>query len=348
MRRKPCLRTAILWMALCQAIAGGWCLPLWGQSQGSQTADAVPDEEPRQEAAAATEPPAGADDPYSAYRAGLYDRALQGFVDMQVDRPDDPELELNLGSVQYQMKDYESAQRAFHAAAGAGDPGVQAQALYNLGNVAYRQGRLDEAIRYYQSVLELNPDDEDAKFNLEFVRDEIRRRHEEAQKRQQEQQQQPQPEESQEQQEEQQGDESQPQRQEQDQQQGSQSPSGRDQDEDGLPDELERSGENPTDPADPDSDDDGLKDGEEDTNRNGRVDPGETDPNRPDTDNDGVGDAEEAQARQQAEGGSPPPGEPQEMTPEQAQRYLQALEEGRPSHRRPQRGARRARSGKDW
>jgi uncharacterized OB-fold protein len=33
-----------------------------------------------------------------------------------------------------------------------------------------------------------------------------------------------------------------------------------------------------TDPFDPDSDNDGLADGQEDANRNGRIDPGETDP----------------------------------------------------------------------
>ena len=35
-----------------------------------------------------------------------------------------------------------------------------------------------------------------------------------------------------------------------------------------------------TDPLMDDSDNDGLSDGEEDSNHNGRVDPGETDPNR--------------------------------------------------------------------
>ena len=35
-----------------------------------------------------------------------------------------------------------------------------------------------------------------------------------------------------------------------------------------------------TDPLDDDSDDDGWVDGEEDTNHNGKVDPGEKDPNR--------------------------------------------------------------------
>ena len=36
--------------------------------------------------------------PYEAYEAGLYDEALKGFVDLQVERPDDPEVALNVGS----------------------------------------------------------------------------------------------------------------------------------------------------------------------------------------------------------------------------------------------------------
>jgi uncharacterized repeat protein (TIGR01451 family)/MYXO-CTERM domain-containing protein len=45
-----------------------------------------------------------------------------------------------------------------------------------------------------------------------------------------------------------------------------------------------------TDPLEPDTDGDGLLDGEEDADRNGRVDAGETDPNDPDTDGDGFWD----------------------------------------------------------
>ena len=48
-----------------------------------------------------------------------------------------------------------------------------------------------------------------------------------------------------------------------------------------------------TDPNNPDTDGDGLPDGVEDSNQNGRVDPGESDPNDEDTDNDGVDDGTE-------------------------------------------------------
>jgi Ca-activated chloride channel family protein len=296
--------------------------------------------------AAAPSAPQRFDDPYSAYEAGVYDQALKGFVDQQVEYPEDPEVALNLGSVHFEMKNYEEAERAFTTAAMAADNAIRSQALYNLGNSAYRQGRLPEAVELFRTALELNPDDEDAKFNLEFVRDEIRRRHEEAQKRKEEQQQQEG--DPQEQEQEQEGEDQQQGDQPQDQQGEPQEQE--DKDGDGLGDETERSAQNPTDPENPDTDGDGLPDGQEDQNRNGQVDEGESDPNNPDSDGDGVSDGEEAQQEGEPQQGEATEGEEQEgLTPEEAERYLQALEEGLPDqkHRLPK-GTKRARPEKDW
>jgi Ca-activated chloride channel family protein len=292
-------------------------------------------------------------DPFEAYQAGVFDQALEGFLDEQIEHPEDPIAALNVGSAHYEMRNYSEADKAFATGALSAETQVRQKALYNLGNSAYRQGRLQDAVELYKSALELDPEDVDSKFNLEFVRDEIRRRHEEAQKRQDQ--------ENQQQQQDQQN-ESDSQNQDQDQQspqeendqnqddQGSdasqpqpdQSP---DSDQDGLPDEIERSGENPTDPENPDSDGDGLPDGAEDLNRNGRVDPQETDPNNPDTDGDGQPDSQDPQ------GGSASAEDMAEtsgtLTQEEAERYLQALEEGRPVREQPGRSGRR-RTDKDW
>jgi Ca-activated chloride channel family protein len=265
------------------------------------------------------------DDPFDAYSAGAWGQALEGFTNQQVERPEDPEVAFNLGSVHYQMNNYEEADKAFSVAALSSLPELRGEALYNLGNSAYRQGKLQEAVELYQSALEATPDDEDAKFNLEFVRDEIRRRVEEAQKQQEQQQQQ--------------GEQG------QQEQQGQQQ--GPDSDQDGLPDAIEQGGENPTDPADPDSDDDGLADGQEDINRNGRVDPDETDPNKQDTDGDGRSDLEEALAEQQAQAGGEELPPEEGLTQEEAERYLQALQEGRPTQKRGKPG-RQAKPLKDW
>ncbi len=246
----------------------------------------APDEEPTA--------PAEYSSPYAAWDAGAYDQALRGFADHQTERPDDPELSLNVGAAHYKLNDFEAADGEFYRAAAIGDDELRAQALYNLGNSAYRQGNLEDAVDFYMASLEANPDDLDAKFNLEFVRDEMRRRQQQNQDNQNQQQDEQQPEEQQQ------------------EDQGAQQQQEGDQGQDEQPPDQEQ-----------DPDDQG-----QDQQPEGGEGPQESD-------GDGIPDAEETE---------PPPG----MTPEEAERYLQALEEGRlDPTRRGQRG-RRSRLAKDW
>ena len=189
---------------------------------------------------------------------------------------------------------------------------LRAQALYNLGNSAYRQDKLEDAVDFYRASLEADPDDLDAKFNLEFVREEMRQRRQRNQG----------------------GQDRQQDQQDQDQERQDQDGQGEQQ----QPDDSDRSeGEQPS--------------GQQDPGDRGRDDrpQGAEDPR--DSDGDGVPDAPDSQPEADGqeigsrnEPREPPPG----MTPEEAERYLQALEEGRPDPtRRGQRG-RRSRQAKDW
>jgi len=121
------------------------------------------------------------------YQEKQYDKALETYLDVQVERPEDPLLRYNVGNAHYQMRNYAEAEKAFLSVASSPDPVLAQKALYNLGNCAYRQGKLDQAVAYYQKALDLDPKDEDARYNLEFVREEIKRRLEEARNRQKEQ-----------------------------------------------------------------------------------------------------------------------------------------------------------------
>ena len=255
-------------------------------------------------------PPVDYSSPYDAWDAGAYGQALRGFADRQTERPDDPELSLNVGAAHYKLKDFEAANGQFYRAAAIGDDELRARALYNLGNSAYRQDQIEDAVDFYRASLEANPDDLDAKFNLEFVREEMRQRQQQnrgGQDRQQDQQDQDQD------------------QQDQDGQGGQQQPEDSDRSE----------GEQPSGQQDP-----GER-GQDDRSQ------GEEDPR--DGDGDDSPDAPQPQADGQESGSrdgprDPPPG----MTPEEAERYLQALEEGRPDPtRRGQRG-RRSRQAKDW
>jgi Ca-activated chloride channel family protein len=123
-----------------------------------------------------------------SYENEAYDEALREFLDAQVERPEDTLLKYNIGTTQYRMRSFGEAEEAFWGVATSGDPERKQRALYNLGNCAYRQGKLDEAVEHYKQALDLDPEDEDARHNLEFVREEIKRRLNEAREREEEQQ----------------------------------------------------------------------------------------------------------------------------------------------------------------
>ena len=73
---------------------------------------------------------------------------------------EDPEWR---GVARYRAGDYTGSAREF---AESGDE----RNLYNLGNAMAQQGEYDAAIDAYEEVLEMNPDNEDARYNLDFVR----------------------------------------------------------------------------------------------------------------------------------------------------------------------------------
>jgi Ca-activated chloride channel family protein len=104
----------------------------------------------------------------------------------------------NAGVTAYRSNDFNSAATTFEQATASPDRMLQQKSFYNLGNTQYRQGEAhwERALKSYESALALDPKDEDAKFNHEFVK----KRLEELKKQQEQQQQQQQQQENQEQQ----------------------------------------------------------------------------------------------------------------------------------------------------
>lgn len=68
-----------------------------------------------------------------------------------------------LAASQYRLGDYAAALQNFAQEQGA-------TAIYNQGNALAKTGKIDEAIKKYEEVLQLEPDNEDAKFNLEYLK----------------------------------------------------------------------------------------------------------------------------------------------------------------------------------
>ncbi len=115
------------------------------------------------------------------YEQGVYDRALETYEDAQIDAPESPELLFNIGNVKYRQEDHENAIETYQKSFKTDDVRLEARAYYNTGNAKYRLGEKTgniglwrEAIEYYKRAIELDPDDEDAKYNLEFVERKIK------------------------------------------------------------------------------------------------------------------------------------------------------------------------------
>ena len=103
------------------------------------------------------------------FARGDYQAALAAYRDLQKSAPDAPELSINAGNSLHMLKDYSRALPDYAKAIDATDLRLRAIAQYDRGNTLFRLGRLEDARDAYRETLRLEPDDRDAKFNLEIV-----------------------------------------------------------------------------------------------------------------------------------------------------------------------------------
>lgn len=92
-----------------------------------------------------------------------YERAISTIKDTSA-------VLLGLGVSQYQLGDIPNAAKSFEKALKSEDTEVQGKAYYNLGNSIYSQQKPKESVAFYRKVLEINPNDDDAKFNYELAK----------------------------------------------------------------------------------------------------------------------------------------------------------------------------------
>ena len=125
------------------------------------------------------------------YKAEKYNEALNLYHDAALDNPLSPGIHYNIGNTLYKQGNYEEALLEYDKVLTAKDADLYFRSYYNMGNTLYRMGKLPEAILSYTEALKLNPDDDESKYNLEFVRNKLKEqlRNQEQSQQQQEQQQ---------------------------------------------------------------------------------------------------------------------------------------------------------------
>lgn len=120
------------------------------------------------------------------YNQQHFDQAEINFSKAQKEQPDNPELNYNLANSHYKNGKYQEALKSYgNAASDETRPDLQQNSLYNSANALFRMGKLEESIAAYKKVLEMNPGDMDAKFNLEFTREKLKEKNQPDQKQKQ-------------------------------------------------------------------------------------------------------------------------------------------------------------------
>ena len=119
-----------------------------------------------------------------AFRHKQYDQAEQLYDQARQQQPDEWRLMFNSAVAQAAGKKYEQADQNFEKIAQAGPQELREPAEYNAGNCHLAQQQNDKAIDHYKRALYLNPDDMNAKWNLELAK---RQQKQQQQKQQQQQ-----------------------------------------------------------------------------------------------------------------------------------------------------------------
>ena len=102
------------------------------------------------------------------YRDGVYDQALAAYEELLVERPDVPEIAYNAGNTLNRLGEYERAVAETQRSLPPTTNRLGNMSYYALGNhyLALNQPAL--AYEAYRNALLLEPEDQDAKFNLEL------------------------------------------------------------------------------------------------------------------------------------------------------------------------------------
>lgn len=120
------------------------------------------------------------------YKQTQYDLAEKHYRLALKTDPDNVTAQHNLANALYRQKKNNEAQEVLrHISARAQDPNMQASAYYNEGVIYSRQKALEESIESYKNALRLNPNDKNARENLQKALLELKQKQQQKQKEQQ-------------------------------------------------------------------------------------------------------------------------------------------------------------------
>jgi Ca-activated chloride channel family protein len=114
------------------------------------------------------------------YQNGKYAEAAQQYGSASQMLPEAAEIHFNQGNAAYKQQDYHKAREHYTQALQTADRTLEGKVKYNLGNVEYQQAlqnlpqpqaaipHLRSAMTYYRDSLDVDPQQQDARYNLEL------------------------------------------------------------------------------------------------------------------------------------------------------------------------------------
>jgi len=99
-----------------------------------------------------------------------------------------PDAVFNVGDALFRQKKFEEAGKQFAASSDQNEDKIKKSAgFYNMGNSLFEANKLQESIEAYKNSLKLNPGNKEAKYNLGYVQDQLRKQQEQQKQQQQQQ-----------------------------------------------------------------------------------------------------------------------------------------------------------------
>ncbi|MEC7872420.1 MAG: tetratricopeptide repeat protein, partial [Candidatus Neomarinimicrobiota bacterium] len=104
------------------------------------------------------------------YRDENYKAAQKYYDSILSDDSESAEALFGKGSALFMQEDLSQAESSFNATLPYSDNQLKSKAFYNLGNISFKNNKLDQALLFYKKALELNPQDDEARYNYEYIK----------------------------------------------------------------------------------------------------------------------------------------------------------------------------------
>ena len=106
---------------------------------------------------------------HEAYLGGDYAAALDAYHLAQERSPDSGEPFYNSGNAIYRVGEYGDSLQSYDESIRHASGDLRSRGFFNRGNASFQQQQYAQAVQAYKEVLRMNPDDLDAKHNLELA-----------------------------------------------------------------------------------------------------------------------------------------------------------------------------------